>query len=150
MKNNRQKVIAELIASNDISTQEELMDRLTARGFEVAQATVSRDLHQLRVTKIPLGHGRYRYSLPAEETAAPLHFNSAYIDSIRSVDSAMNIVVLRTFTGLAQAVATGLDAIDNEEILGCVAGDDTIMLVARTPEAAARIGNSIKEMLARV
>ncbi len=150
MKNNRQKVIAELIASNDISTQEELMDQLTARGFDVAQATVSRDLHQLRVTKTPLGHGKYRYSLPADDTSAPLHFNSAYIDSIRSVESAMNIVVLRTFTGLAQAVATGLDAIENEDILGCVAGDDTILLVAKDTDAATRIGNSIKEMLARV
>lgn len=150
MKNNRQKVIAELILNNDISTQEELMEKLTARGFEVAQATVSRDLHQLRVTKTPLGHGQYRYSLPSEETAAPLHFNNAFVASIKSVDCANNIIVFRTFTGLAQAVATGLDAIENDDILGCVAGDDTILMVTRTSEAAERIGNSIKETLAGV
>ena len=150
MKNNRQTVIAELISSCEISTQEELMNMLAERGFNVAQATVSRDLHQLRVTKIPMGHGQYRYSLPVDEADAPLRFNSAFIESIKSVDSAMNMIVLKTFTGLAQAVATGLDAIENEEILGCVAGDDTIIMVTRTPEGAERIGNDIRDMLAGV
>lgn len=148
MKTNRQKVIAELIAGNEIATQDDLMRLLTVRGFNVAQATVSRDLHQLKVTKVPIGHGQYKFALPSENEGIRFKFNSAYIDSIKSVDCAMNIVVLHTYTGLAQAVATGLDAIENEKILGCVAGDDTILLITRTPEAAEKIGEGIKEMLA--
>ena len=77
-------------------------------------------------------------------------YSRAIANSIKNVDSSMNDIVIRTYSGMAQAVAAGVDALHESDILGCVAGDDTIMLVARTPEAAARICNSIKEMLARV
>ena len=109
---------------------------------------VSRDIRELKLTKVLTGRGSYRYTLSSVEEREPgFRFNSVLVESIKKVDFAGNIVVLKTFPGLAQAVATGLDAIDSHDILGCVAGDDCIILVARTHDAAKDISERIKTIL---
>lgn len=148
MKSRRQEKIINLVTKYEIETQEDLICMLRREGFDVTQATVSRDIRELKLTKVLTGRGSYRYTLSSVEEREPgFRFNSVLVESIKKVDFAGNIVVLKTFPGLAQAVATGLDAIDSHDILGCVAGDDCIILVARTHDAAKDISERIKTIL---
>lgn len=148
MKSRRQEKIINLVTRYEIDTQEELIGMLRREGYDVTQATVSRDIRELKLTKVPTGRGSYRYTIPSKDDREPtFKFNSVLVESIKKVDFSGNIVVLKTFAGLAQAVATGLDAIESHDILGCVAGDDCIILVARTHEAAKDISERIKTML---
>lgn len=149
MKSKRQEKIVSLVSQYEIETQEELISRLRSEGVDVTQATVSRDIRELKLTKILTGHGTYRYILPITgEAEKNFKFNSALVESICSVDSAENIIVLKTYPGMAQAVATGLDSIDRQpDLLGCVAGDDTILVVAKNTECAKNIAEKIKGML---
>ncbi len=127
----------ELISRYEIDTQDELISRLRENGYEVTQATVSRDIRELKIAKMTTGKGTYRYVLPKQvDSGAGMKFNSALIDSIVSVEHACNIVVLKTYPGLANAVAVGIDAMNLQEILGSVAGDDTIIVVTRDAECA--------------
>lgn len=138
----------ELISKYEIETQDELIERLRECGFEVTQATISRDIRELKISKMTTGKGTYRYVLPKQNTMVPnMKFNSALIDALISIDYACNIIVLKTHAGLANALAVGIDAMHLEEILGCVAGDDTILMVSRSEEAAHRIANRIREMI---
>ena len=138
----------ELISKFEIETQDELIERLRECGFEVTQATISRDIRELKISKMTTGKGTYRYVLPKQNTMVPnMKFNSALIDALISIDYACNIIVLKTHAGLANALAVGIDAMHLEEILGCVAGDDTILMVSRSEEAAHRIANRIREMV---
>ena len=148
MKRIRQEKMLELISKYEIDTQDELIDRLREIGFEVTQATVSRDIRELRISKMTTGKGTYRYVLP-KQTAAPsnLKFNSALIDALISIDSACNIVVLKTHAGLANALAVGIDSMHIEDILGCVAGDDTILLVSRSESSARNIADRFRDMI---
>ena len=148
MKNARQNKILELIEKYDIDTQDVLIDKLRESGFDVTQATISRDIKELKLTKGMSGNGTYKYMIPRHESGfdAP-KFNSALVESIKKVDAAGNMIVLRTYPGMAQAVATGIDAIHMSEILGCVAGDDTIIIVVRDDESAREIGDKIKMMI---
>jgi len=148
MKRLRQEKLLELISKYEIDTQDELIDRLRESGFEVTQATVSRDIRELNISKMTTGKGTYRYVLPKQATSASnLKFNSALIDALISADYACNIVVLKTHAGLANAVAVGLDSMHLENILGCVAGDDTIMLVSRSEDAAQKITERFRAMI---
>ena len=149
MKSNRQEKIVSLVSKYEIETQEELIARLHDEGVDVTQATVSRDIRELKLTKILTGGGKSRYILPITgEAEKNFKFNTALVESIRSVDSAQNIIVLKTYPGMANAVATGLDAIDRQpDILGCVAGDDTILIVTRDTDCAKLISEKIKSML---
>lgn len=149
MKKRRQEKLLELISAFEIETQDELIDRLRDHGFEVTQATVSRDIRELKIYKMTTGRGTYRYVLPkqSEETGNSMKFGSTIIGSIVSVNVALNIVVLKTFAGLAQAVAVGIDGMKMEQILGCVAGDDTIMIVARNEQSAAEISDHLHTLL---
>ena len=147
MKSKRQNKIIELIEKYDIDTQDALIEKLRENGFGVTQATISRDIKELKLTKGMGASGYYRYMLPQNEGTNAPKFNSALAESIKKVDTAANIIVLRTYPGLAQAVATGIDAIHMSEILGCVAGDDTIMIVVRDETSAAEIGDKIKSMI---
>lgn len=149
MKSKRQEKIVSLVSKYEIETQEELIARLHDEGVDVTQATVSRDIRELKLTKILTGGGKSRYILPITgEAEKNFKFNSALVESIRSVDSAQNIIVLKTYPGMANAVATGLDAIDRQpDILGCVAGDDTILIVTRDTDCAKLISEKIKSML---
>ncbi len=148
MKRIRQEKMLELISKYEIDTQDELIERLRESGFEVTQATVSRDIRELKISKMTTGKGTYRYVLPKQTApTSNMKFNSALIDALISVDYACNIVVLKTHAGLANAVAVGLDSMHLENILGCVAGDDTIMLVSRSEESAKVISDRFQGMV---
>ena len=148
MKGNRQKKILEIVNRYHVETQDDLIDRLLVEGFSVTQATVSRDIRELQLSKVLTSKGSYRYVAPKkEEMVAGMKINAALVDSILSVDYAQNIVVVRTFPGLAQAVAAGIDNLALAEVLGCVAGDDTIMVVARNETTAKSISERIHIMM---
>ncbi len=148
MKRLRQEKMLELVSKYEIDTQDELIDRLRESGFEVTQATVSRDIRELKISKMTTGKGTYRYVLPKQTAAVSnMKFNSALIDAFISVDYACNIVVIKTHAGLANAVAVGLDSMHLDNILGCVAGDDTIMLVSRSEDAARNIADRFHDMI---
>jgi len=148
MKSNRQKKILEIINRYHIETQDDLIDRLLVEGFSVTQATVSRDIRELQLTKVLTGKGSYRYVAPKkEDMVAGLKFNAALVDSITSVEYAMNMIVIKTYPGLAQAVAAGVDNLSIAEVLGCVAGDDTIMIVTRNEASAKSISERIRVMM---
>lgn len=147
MKRSRQEKMLELISKYEIDTQDELISRLRENGYEVTQATVSRDIRELKIAKMTTGKGTYRYVLPKQvDSGMGVKFNSALIDSIVSVDHACNIVVLKTYPGLANAVAVGIDAMNIHEILGSVAGDDTIVVVTRNEECAERLKAHISDL----
>lgn len=150
MKKNRQEKLLEVISRYEIDTQDELISILRDHGYDVTQATVSRDIRELKITKMPTGSGHYRYVLPKRlEHNAPgmMKLGTTLIDSIVSVDYACNLVVLKTYAGMAQAVAAGIDHMNIHQVLGCVAGDDTIMIVARDEEAAQAINERISSLI---
>lgn len=145
MKVNRQRKILELVNRYHIETQDDLIDRLLVEGFNVTQATVSRDIRELQLSKVLTGKGTYRYVAPKkEDMATGLKFNAALVDSITSVEYAQNLVVIRTYPGLANAVASGIDAMTIAEVLGCVAGDDTILVATRNETAAKSFSERIR------
>ena len=133
MKKNRQGRILELIREENIETQEELAERLGQEGFVVTQATVSRDIRELKLGKIPSGNGRQRYAVLSHDDA---HLADKYIRVLRhgfvSMDNAQNLLVVKTVSGMAMAAAAALDALQVDGIVGCIAGDDTIMCAIRT------------------
>ncbi|MCR5295627.1 MAG: arginine repressor [Lachnospiraceae bacterium] len=135
MKNARHEKILELIENFQIETQEDLAEKLYEAGFQVTQATVSRDIRQLELHKVPYLNGRLRY---AARHNGILYLGQKYrrilADSYVSADGAGNIVVIRTVSGMAMAAAAALDSLDWNELLGCIAGDDTIMACVRTKE----------------
>ena len=136
MKSRRQSKIVELITSEDIGTQEELAERLKKAGFDVTQATVSRDIRELKLSKSSAG-GRQRYILSVNDVAklGP-KYKSALKEGFVSVQKAMNMVVIKTFPGMAMAVAAAVDAAEIPEIVGSIAGDDTIMCATAGLEEA--------------
>ena len=148
MKSKRQMKIIEIIEKNDIETQEELIMRLREAGYEVTQATISRDIRELKLVKSISEGGIYKYQLPKEDRKdASLLYNSAFATSIKSVRYSGNNMVIRTYPGLANAVAAGFDAIDDKNILGCVAGDDTIIAVVSDPEITKDICDYINQII---
>ena len=148
MKAQRHARILELVSKHEIETQEDMMSRLQAEGFKVTQAPVSRDLKELKLTKIPTARGTYRYSANnVRYHAGSVKLNNAMVDSIVQVDYSMNNVVIKTYPGLAQAVASAIDAMNMHSILGCVAGDDTIIIVSRNEESSAQISEKIRELM---
>lgn len=148
MKGNRQKKILEIITRYHIETQDDLIEHLLMEGFSVTQATVSRDIRELQLNKVMTGKGSYRYVAPKkEEMVAGMKINAALVDSIINVDYAQNLVVVHTLPGLAQAVAAGIDNLKLAEVLGCVAGDDTILVAARNESAAKSISERIHVLM---
>ena len=148
MKASRQDAILELVEKYEIETQDDLIEKLRQSGFEVTQATVSRDIRELKLTKVLTGHGGYRYIMPPKESGlGGSKLNHALLESIVLIDVAMNIVVIKTHPGLAQAVAAGLDSLHMPEIVGCVAGDDTLINVARDIESAEIVCEKLKNLI---
>jgi len=135
MKSKRQQAILDIIKNRDIYTQEELTVALAQSGIHVAQATISRDIHALRLTKV-VGPNGQKYSLPPAGNLPPDTFGRIFKDGLVSLDSAGNLLVLRTLSGMAMAVAAALDAMAFPEILGSVAGDDVIICVVKNEEKA--------------
>lgn len=133
MKVNRHAKIVELINKYQIETQEELAEYLNQEGFRVTQATVSRDIRDLKLTKVPIENGRQKYAvLQAEQNGLAEKYIRILIDGYVSMDMAQNILVIKTVSGMAMAVAAALDAMKYHEIVGCIAGDDTVMCAVRT------------------
>ena len=148
MKTERQNRILELVTKYEIETQEEMMARLRAEGYMVTQATVSRDLKELKLTKALTARGTYRYSTNTARThVGNVRLNNAVADSILHVDYSLNNVVIKTYPGLAQAVASAVDSLNMHNILGCVAGDDTIILVTRDTASSEEISSKIRELM---
>ena len=135
MKQKRHEKIMELIEHYEIETQEELADRLQQEGFRVTQATVSRDIRELRLSKVPGQNGRQKYVLlNRQEHQMAEKYVGILREAFVSMDWAQNILVIKTVSGMAMAVAAALDKIDWKEIVGCIAGDDTVMCAIRTLE----------------
>lgn len=151
MKKERQEKIRELIECYRIDTQDELIRRLKESGYSATQATMSRDIRELKLTKISDGKNGYYYAFPNAIVTNDINkLNASLTHLIISVNSSMNIIVIKTHAGMAQAVATGIDNIKSDDILGCVAGDDTIFIVTTNEEVALSIGAKIKVMMSEV
>lgn len=148
MKLERHAKIVELIHAYDIDTQEELAARLNEAGFSVTQATVSRDIRELKLTKVAGRDGRSRYEVlhPAQEG-----LNEKYIrivqDAMVSMDLAQNILVIKTVPGMAQGVGAALDAMKWKEVVGCIAGDDTIMCAIKSADQALLVMERLRKTL---
>ena len=148
MKTKRQEIILDIIGKHEVETQDDLIELLSKEGFAVTQATISRDIRELKLSKVLTGRGTYRYVHGGHKNIdVNVRFNNALVDSIQRVDYAGNIIVLKTYPGLASAVATGIDAIHMVEILGCIAGDDTIMVVVRDEDSTVEIADKLKNMI---
>ena len=143
LKKARQEKILSLIRQNDIQTQEEMMMRLEESGYPVTQATVSRDIRELNLVKGISPRGVYRYTLPAKKENANTKFSSVMTDSVVSVDYAGNMVVIKTYPGMASAVATCIDSWSLPEIVGSLAGDDAVFIVVRDVTNAAALSEKI-------
>lgn len=148
MKEKRQSKIIELIRKHDIETQEELSAYLEAEGFRVTQATVSRDLRELKLTKVSGPDGKQKYVVLGENGDRMM---DRYIRVLRegyvSMDMAQNILVIKTVSGMASAVCAAIDAMELQEVVGSIAGDDTIMCAIRTVDDTANMMKKIRKML---
>lgn len=148
MKTTRHNKILEVINKYPITTQEELIEHLRADGYDVTQSTVSRDIKQLRLTKTLLADGKYRYQAsPVADKGAKNSFSSIFSSSVVSIESAMNIVVIKTFSGMAQAACAALDMMSFDMIVGTLAGEDTIMVVCIDEAGAAECRDTFREYI---
>jgi transcriptional regulator of arginine metabolism len=149
MKKNRHDKIIELIARYEVETQEQLAELLRGEGYDVTQATVSRDIRQMKLSKQVTEDGRQKY---VYSTADSDVMQDKYVSVLKAgfvkMDVAQNIIVIKTVSGMAMALAAAIDAIDMPEIVGCIAGDDTIMMVIKTNEEAIEVMEKFREMLA--
>ena len=148
MKVNRHAKIVELINKYQIETQDELAEYLNEAGFKVTQATVSRDIRDLKLTKVPAENCRQKYAvLQSAQNGMTEKYVRILRDGFSSMDMAQNILVLKTVSGMAMAVAAALDAMNWNEIVGCIAGDDTIMCAVRTVDDTILLMEKIKKLL---
>lgn len=146
MKQRRQKKILEIIEKNDVDTQSTLMELLLKSGFNATQATLSRDIRELRLIKILGKNGTYKYSVPTKEknTTTESKLRSIFIDTIISVDYVSSTVVLKCHTGMANAACAALDNMNIKDVVGSIAGDDTIFVLLRNDQAAIEFVEEIK------
>ena len=148
MKRQRHEVVVDLINKYDIETQEEMAAYLKEEGFEVTQATVSRDIRELKLSKIATGNGKQKYIILKNDDS---HLGDKYIRVLRdgfvSMNMAQNILVIKTVQGMAMAVAAALDAMKFPEIVGCIAGDDTIMAAIKSTDETKVVIDKINEIL---
>lgn len=148
MKVGRHSKIVELIGKHEIETQEELAEYLESEGYRVTQATVSRDIRELKLTKVASGNGKQRYMVLQSQGGLSDKYIRILRDGYLSMDMAQNILVIKTVSGMAMAVAAALDAIQFHEIVGCIAGDDTIMCAVRSVDDTILVMEKIRKMLA--
>ena len=148
MKTERHAKIIELISRYDIVTQEELADHLIREGFSVTQATISRDIRELKLTKIATNGGRQKYALMHDGSE---DMNEKYLRVLRdgfvSMDMAQNILIVKTVSGMAMAVAAALDKMHWHEVAGCIAGDDTIMCAIRSVDETLQVMGKIRQIV---
>ena len=147
MKTKRQLKMLELIKKHEIETQEELSDYLLKEGFQVTQATVSRDIRELKLTKVAMSNGRQKYvALREESEDLSEKYTRVFKDAYISMDMAQNILVIKTVSGMAMAVAAAIDAMHLHEIVGCIAGDDTIMCAVRSVEDTVEVMGRLRRI----
>lgn len=148
MKTKRQTKMLELIKKHDIETQEELSDYLQKEGYQVTQATVSRDIRELKLTKVAMSNGRQKYAALTEANEdLSEKYTRVFRDAFVSMDMAQNILVIKTVSGMAMAVAAAIDAMHLHEIVGCIAGDDTIMCAVRSVDATIAVMSRLRKLV---
>ena len=138
----------ELIKKHDIETQEELSDYLQKEGYQVTQATVSRDIRELKLTKVAMSNGRQKYAALTEANEdLSEKYTRVFRDAFVSMDMAQNILVIKTVSGMAMAVAAAIDAMHLHEIVGCIAGDDTIMCAVRSVDDTIAVMRRLRKLV---
>ena len=148
MKTKRQTKMLELIKKHDIETQEELSDYLQKEGYQVTQATVSRDIRELKLTKVAMSNGRQKYDALTEANEdLSEKYTRVFRDAFVSMDMAQNILVIKTVSGMAMAVAAAIDAMHLHEIVGCIAGDDTIMCAVRSVDDTIAVMSRLRKLV---
>ena len=149
MKAQRQAKIMEIISTTNVETQEQLLSALQAAGFNSTQATISRDIKELRIVKELTSFGTYRYTTATREVPSGFtgRLNTIFRECVTNFDYAQNIIVIHTLPGLANAAASALDAMNMSVVLGTIAGDDTVFIVMRDNNAAAAFCGEIKSLL---
>ena len=148
MKNKRHDKIIEIIAQHVVETQEQLVTYLRQAGFDITQATVSRDIRKLKLSKQITEDGRQKYVYSSADSET---MQEKYVSVLKagfvSMDVAQNMLVIKTVSGMAMALATAIDALKFKEIVGCIAGDDTIMIAIKTSEEAQKVMDTLKDMM---
>lgn len=149
MKTQRQAKILEIVMTRDVETQEQLLQELQDAGFYSTQATISRDIKEVRIVKELTSFGTYRYTTSAKEVSGTFstRLNTIFRECVTGFDYAQNIVVIHTLPGLASAAGSAVDAMNMSFVLGTLAGDDTVMIVMRDTNAAATFCSEIKNLL---
>ena len=149
MKTKRQAKIVEIVSNTNVETQEQLLKALEEEGFTSTQATISRDIKELRIVKELTSLGTYRYSVSEKDAPPTLtdRLNTIFRECVTSIDYAENIIVIHTLPGLASAAGSALDAMKINVVLGTLAGDDTVMIVMRDSNAAAAFSGEIKSVI---
>ena len=148
MKSRRHAKILDIISEYPIETQDELLTRLKDEGYKATQATISRDIKDLRLVKTLGSDGKYRYvSASKNSTDIRSNFSSLFASSVNSIDFAQNIVVIKTLSGMAQAVCAALDSNDYKAVVGTIAGDDTIFIACRSSQLAVSLTEELKKLI---
>lgn len=148
MKGQRQRKIRELIGSRAIETQEDLVEELSKEGMQVTQATVSRDIKEMQLIKVPMEDGRYKYSMPQDQRFNPAHkLKRALLDHYVGASAAENLVVLKCLPGTAGTIASLIDGMDWPEVVGTIGGDDTTLLIIKSKELCEDVLGRINDMM---
>ncbi|GEL06899.1 transcriptional regulator AhrC/ArgR [Salisediminibacterium halotolerans] len=147
-KGQRHIKIRDIIGNQEVETQDELVEQLQNAGYNVTQATVSRDIKELHLVKVPMMDGRYKYSLPSDQRFNPLQkLKRTLVDCFISIDYTKNMIVMKTLPGNANAVGALIDNLEWEEVMGNICGDDTILVILRSDEDAEIITRRFLDML---
>lgn len=148
MKAKRHAKILEIIEAKELETQDELASELRLSGFQVTQATVSRDIKELKLIKVPSKKGGYKYSTEHKNKSdQEARFHKLFEGAVLSVQSASNLIVIKTIQGSANTVAVVVDSMKDDKIIGCVAGDDTVLVVAADNQSVKKIVNKFSELM---
>ncbi|WP_322905430.1 transcriptional regulator AhrC/ArgR [Paenibacillus sp. SGZ-1009] len=140
MKGQRHIKIREIITHQDIETQDDLVEALREAGFQVTQATVSRDIKELLLIKIPTDDGRYKYSLPTDQRYNPVQkLKRALVDNFLQIDFTNNLVVMKCLPGTANSIASLVDSMEWQQIMGTISGDDTMLIICRTENDSQKV-----------
>jgi transcriptional regulator of arginine metabolism len=148
MKGQRHVKIREIITNHEIETQDDLVESLRNAGFNVTQATVSRDIKELHLIKVPLDDGRYKYSMPADQRYNPIQrLKRALSDHFVNIDFTENLVVLKCLPGTANTICALIDNLEWNEIMGTIGGDDTILIICRSKDQSSTVLSQILSLL---
>lgn len=149
MKTKRQAKIVEIVSTRDVETQEQLLEALQDAGFYSTQATISRDIKELRIVKELTQYGTYRYSMPSKEVVGTFtgRLNNIFKECVTGFDYAQNLVVIHTIPGLAHAAASAVDTMGSSFVLGSIGGDDTVLIILRDTTSAAAFCGELKNIL---